>query len=203
MREKLFWNLMANSYSKNQIKDLKNYEHSLEITKKYLNKKQKVLEIGCGTGTTALKLAPFVKKIDGTDISLNMVKIGSEKSKEENIKNINFFDSTLFDSKLKKNSYDVVLAFNLIHLVSNRDKAMKRVNELLKPGGLFISKTPCLAEKKIMYLLAFFIRLIIGPIKCFTLSQYKESIKKNDFKIVKEHIYQKEDPPRTLIIARK
>lgn len=200
MREKRFWNIMAKKYSKDPIKNMEWYNHTLDITKDFLNKKQKVLEIGCGTGSTASKLAPYVKEYIATDISTKMIEIGKEKTKD--MKNITFFDATLFDKRLKKGSYDVIFAYNLIHLLDDRDKAMKRINELLKPGGLFISKTACLGEKRIMFVLASLLTPIIGPIRCFTLIAYKESLDKAGFKIVKEHVY-KEDPPRLLCVAKK
>ena len=43
-------------------------------------------------------------------------------------------------------SYDAVLAFNLLHLILDRPSTLARIHRLLKPGGLFISKTPCLSE---------------------------------------------------------
>jgi SAM-dependent methyltransferase len=41
--------------------------------------------------------------------------------------------------------FDVVLAFNLLHLLPDLDLALVRIRSLLPPGGRFISKTPCLA----------------------------------------------------------
>lgn len=43
-------------------------------------------------------------------------------------------------------TFDVVLGFNVLHLVAVRDAVLQNVCRLLKPGGLFISKTPCLAQ---------------------------------------------------------
>ena len=40
----------------------------------------------------------------------------------------------------------MVLAFNLLHLIDDRRAALEGAHRLLKPGGLFISKTPLLKE---------------------------------------------------------
>ena len=54
MREKRFWNFIAKKYSKDKIVNMKGYEHTLKETKKYLSKEKKVLELGCGTASTAV-----------------------------------------------------------------------------------------------------------------------------------------------------
>ena len=38
------------------------------------------------------------------------------------------------------------MTFNLLHLVRDLDATLAQVHQVLKPGGLFISKTPCLAQ---------------------------------------------------------
>jgi SAM-dependent methyltransferase len=42
--------------------------------------------------------------------------------------------------------FDAVLAFNLLHLLDDLDAATARCAAVLRPGGLFISKTACLGE---------------------------------------------------------
>jgi len=197
-----FWDMFARRYSKSNIKDKKSYKKTLDDTKRYLKRKAAVLEIGCGTGTTALILAGSVNKLTATDISKNMIAIGKEKTKKQKIKNVNFVQSTLFDEKLKKESFDVILAFNLIHLLKDTDAAIKRISELLKPNGLFISKTPCLGESILMPILGFFIRMVIGPITCFKITEFKDSITKAGFELIDTHIYP-EKPPRIFVVARK
>ena len=40
--------------------------------------------------------------------------------------------------------YDAALAFNLLHLIEDLPGTLRRTHDLLKPGGMLISKTPCL-----------------------------------------------------------
>jgi len=44
-------------------------------------------------------------------------------------------------------SYDMVLALNLLHLLPDRMAALAKIHRLLKPGGLLISSTVCLADR--------------------------------------------------------
>jgi 2-polyprenyl-3-methyl-5-hydroxy-6-metoxy-1,4-benzoquinol methylase len=48
---------------------------------------------------------------------------------------------------LECQSFDVVLAFAIFHLLEDAPQALLRIGALLKPGGLLISVTPCLGEK--------------------------------------------------------
>jgi SAM-dependent methyltransferase len=44
-----------------------------------------------------------------------------------------------------------VLALNIIHLIDDPVAAVNKVSSLLKPGGYFISGTPCLADAVFNY----------------------------------------------------
>jgi 2-polyprenyl-3-methyl-5-hydroxy-6-metoxy-1,4-benzoquinol methylase len=56
--------------------------------------------------------------------------------------------ATIFDTRLKEETFDVILAFGILHLLKDFPKAIRRINELLKPGGWFISSTACMGKDK-------------------------------------------------------
>ena len=99
------------------------------------------------------------KEIDAIDISSKMIKVAKDKAAAGKIENVNFEQSDIFDSKYTSQSYDVILAFNMLHTIPNPENAVQRVNELLKPDGLFISVTPCLGDK-MSFLISLQIRLV-------------------------------------------
>src|SRR5690606_14167253 len=74
-----FWNRIARKYARDPIADLAGYERTLQRVQALLSKKHEVLEIGCGTGTTALRLAPATRRLVATDISEQMIAIAGEK----------------------------------------------------------------------------------------------------------------------------
>ncbi len=139
-----FWDNHAEGYAKRPIGDVPAYEQTLEHVRMYLNGDDKVIELGCGTGTTALKLADSVAEIVGTDVSAEMVRIAAGKDGPNNVR---FVQSDASGADLQEGGFDAVLAFNLIHLLEDIPVAAENAAKLLKPGGLFISKTPCLGEK--------------------------------------------------------
>lgn len=141
-----FWDRMARKYAASPISDAAGYERTIERTKYYLKPDFKVFEFGCGTGTTALNLAPSVAKLVATDISSEMIDIAREKAAAQGQTNIEFAVGAPDSVSYPSASFDVAMAFNVLHLVKARDAAYRGVHRLLKQGGLFITKTPCLKE---------------------------------------------------------
>ena len=74
-QEASFWDRHAEGYSKRPIADDAAYQKKLKVTREYFQPDMEVLEFGCGTGSTAISHAPFVKHIRATDISSKMIEI--------------------------------------------------------------------------------------------------------------------------------
>ncbi|MGH6736430.1 MAG: class I SAM-dependent methyltransferase [Methyloceanibacter sp.] len=141
-----FWDRAARKYEASPIADLAGYERSLERTRDYLKSGDTVVEFGCGTGTTALKLAPSVGRIVATDISSEMIAIAREKAEAEGRTNVTFEVAALDAAPWPDGTFDVALSFNVLHLVAAREESLRRIHRVLKPGGLFVTKTPCIKE---------------------------------------------------------
>lgn len=157
-----FWDRIARKYAADPIADMAGYERTLARTRDYLKPGDAVFEFGCGTGTTALKLAPFVSRIVATDISGGMIRIAREKAEVEGSANISFEVGTPDAAPLPDDAFDVALGFNVLHLVEARRAALRGVYRLLKPGGLFISKTPSLKEMNPLIRLAIPVMQLLG-----------------------------------------
>ncbi|MDZ4173268.1 MAG: class I SAM-dependent methyltransferase, partial [Hydrogenophaga sp.] len=79
MRKAMFWDRIADKYAADPIEDIAGYEATLKRVQDFLSDDQDVLEIGCGTGTTALRLAPLTHRWLATDLSTNMISIARQK----------------------------------------------------------------------------------------------------------------------------
>jgi len=186
-----FWDKVSNKFDKRSRKIDQTEIKTLENTKKYLNVNDIVLDYGCAIGTMTIEIADNVKMIHGIDISLKMIDAAERKAAERKIENIHFAQSTIFDERYKRESFDVILAFNILHFLEDTQKVMTRINELLKPGGLIISVTPCLGEKKsfinILIFLLVFLQTkmgIVPYIRFFRISEFEDSIANGNFQIV-------------------
>ena len=70
----------------------------------------KVLDLGCGDGTTALPAARLGANVLGVDIAKNLVEAGNKRAKEQGLTNCKFQEgdaSNLHD--LKDRSFDLVV----------------------------------------------------------------------------------------------
>ena len=116
--------------------------------RKYLRDSDVILDYGCGTGLISSEIASDVKMIHAVDISSKMIRIAKRKADKRKIENIQYVHTTIFDERYTRESFDVILAFNVLHLLDDTHKVIQKMNELLKPGGLFISEIPCMGEKE-------------------------------------------------------
>ena len=139
-----FWDKIAEKYSKQPIADEAAYQKKLQITRGYFNPDMEVLEFGCGTGSTAIIHAPYVKHILATDISSNMIEIARAKATAKGIKNITFEASAIDSLSIPDESLDIVLGSSILHLLENKEETIVRIYNMLKPGGVFVSSTVCL-----------------------------------------------------------
>jgi ubiquinone/menaquinone biosynthesis C-methylase UbiE len=142
-----FWDRIAARYSKQPIADSESYARKLAATRALMRSNMQVLELGCGTGSTALEHAPHVAHIVATDVSAAMIAIGREKAEHAGVDNVSFRHSGVEDFEAPDGSYDMVLALNLLHLLPDRSAALAKIHRLLKPGGIFVSSTVCLADR--------------------------------------------------------
>lgn len=143
-----FWNRIALKYARKPVANPAAYEAKLARVRSLLRASDRVLEIGCGTGSTALRLAPAVAEITATDISCGMIDIAKEKRAAANALNAHFLRADASDV-LPGAPFDVVTAFSLLHLVDDVRAVLKSAHAQLKPGGLFISKTVCLGDANV------------------------------------------------------
>lgn len=205
-----FWDKMAAKYVKSPIEDMDAYTQTLERTRSYLSPGDRVLEVGCGSGSTALLLAGDVDHIVASDYSANMIEFGRQKAQDEGVANVSFIMADIFDEALEGEPYDVVLALNLLHLIEDVPGAVTRLHGLLKPGGLFISKTICQPGQRTPFKLRIIKMLlpllrVLGAapyVNFMAIAELEQFITAQGFKIIEAGNYPA-SPPSRYIVARK
>jgi 2-polyprenyl-3-methyl-5-hydroxy-6-metoxy-1,4-benzoquinol methylase len=141
-----FWNRQADRYARKPVADEAAYRHKLSITQSYLRPHMDVLEFGCGTGSTALVHAPFVRSILATDLSPEMIAIARQKAHVMAVSNVVFQDVSIEELDAPSGHFDAILGLSVLHLVDGLEPTLNRVQSLLKPGGLFFSSTVCVRD---------------------------------------------------------
>ena len=142
----LFWDRISRKYAADKIADQTGYERTLDRTRALLTPGDRVLELGCGTGTTAFRLAGGVQSYLATDISAGMIAIAEEKLAADPVPSLSFRTGTMETMTFEAGRFNAVLGFNYLHMVRDLPGTLRRIHALLAPADLFISKTPCLGD---------------------------------------------------------
>ena len=181
-----FWDRLAERYSKQPVADEAAYQKKLQVTRNYLRPNMEVLEFGCGTGSTAIAHAPFVKQMHGIDLSEKMVEIAQRKADAEHITNITFTRSSIDQFSPPDHALDAVLGLSVLHLLDDWEEVVAKVHKMLKPGGVFISSTACIGDSmkllKVVLPIGRFLGLI-PLVKVFTTRELEQALANSGFKI--------------------
>lgn len=199
-----FWDKIAERYARRPISDKPTYQRKLEITRQYLDPDMQALEIGCGTGGTALAHAPHVKHILATDLSERMIEIARHKQTDSGIENVTFEVTSIEELSVPDGSLDAVLAMSVLHLLNDERAAVDKIHRLLKPGGIFVSSTTCLGDhlKIFKYIEPLGRALGLMPaVNVFTTSHLMRVITDSGFHI--EHRWEPGKNKARFIVARK
>lgn len=205
--EAAFWDGIAQKYARDPIKDMASYEYTLERTRSYLTAGSNVLEVGCGTGTSALLLARSAGRILACDISGAMIEIARTKLRESGApKNVSFEVAPLSGDHLPHGTFDMVTAFNVLHLLRDLDGALAAIAERVRPGGFFISKTACLADSGFLFLKPVISLMgLVGKaphVLFLSRKTLQASLRTHGFEIVESGDFPRR-PPRHFVVARR
>ncbi|MEM8682224.1 MAG: class I SAM-dependent methyltransferase [Pseudomonadota bacterium] len=197
-----FWDRNAAGYEKRPVADPDSYQTKLEVTRRYLTDTSRVLEVGCGTGSTAIAHAPHAGHILATDLSGKMLEFAQQKADDADVRNVEFRQVSI--ESIDEFDFDMVMAHSLLHLLEDKEIAIRKIFRMLKPGGVFVSSTICLGETHA------WLRWIAGPakllglfplIRFFTGDQLRESITSAGFAI--EYDWQPGPKKALFLIARR
>jgi ubiquinone/menaquinone biosynthesis C-methylase UbiE len=199
-----FWDKIATRYSKQPIADEAAYQKKLQITREYFQPDMEVLEIGCGTGSTAITHAPYVKHIRAIDFSSKMIEIAQGKAEAQNIENITFEQSTIDNISVPDQSFDAVLGLSILHLLENKEEVIAKVYKMLKSGGIFVTSTACLGDTMKFFKVIAPIGKFFGLmplVKVFTKKELEDSLTDAGFEIAYQ--WQSGKGKAVFIVSRK
>ncbi len=206
MKSEKFWDKQAKDFADQEQHTQLSENKDFITTLKYLNINDTVMDYGCATGIISNAIADKVKEIHAIDISSKMIEIAKIKARTRDIENIHYAQGTIFDERYQKESFNLILAFRILHMLEDIQAVIHRINELLKPGGTFISVSACMGDKKtllgILVFLASKMRIVPQHINLFKLPELQGTITGGGFQIV-EYEKMNDKVPHYCIVARK
>lgn len=198
-----FWDNISQKYANKAVPSKDIYQEKLMRTQKLFSRDSIVMEFGCGTGTTSLIHSPYVKEIIAYDYSSGMIDIANQKKNEEQIDNVTFEVKAAEDIPFHSETYDVIMAHSVFHLIESNEKIIKKAFDALMPGGFLVSSSGCVKEMNILIRNLIPILTSIGKAPRITQFTAKELIdlhKKSGFKVYDAWTYKKGE---LFLIAQK
>jgi SAM-dependent methyltransferase len=99
----------------------------------------KVLDLGCGDGTTALPSARLGAEVLGVDIASNLVEAGNKRAAQEGLSNCRFQEGDASDlSGLEAKTFDRVISIFGAMFAPKPFDVAKEMVRVTKPGGRIV-----------------------------------------------------------------
>lgn len=99
----------------------------------------KVLELGCGDGTTAIPIAKLGAEVLGVDIASNLVAEGNRRAAEAGLTNIRFQEGDACDLKdIPDNTFDLTHSCFGAMFAPDPEAVAREMVRVTKPGGRIV-----------------------------------------------------------------
>lgn len=109
----------------------------IKIEKSEIKAGEIVLDYGCGTGSYTIPAAEVVGesgKVYAVDIHPLAIKKVMKRATKKDLKNITTIQTDC-DLELQNQSVDVIICFDVMHAIPDKEKLVKEWHRVLKDGG--------------------------------------------------------------------
>ena len=198
----MFWDKVASVYDFfENVYNGKVYKGTGQKVAEEIEKDDEVLECACGTGAISVYIAPKCTRLVATDMSKNMLKQTAKKTRDYGNVETRIVDMMHLD--YADESFNKVVAGNVIHLLDNPADAVAELFRVCKPGGKVIIPT---------YINIFggnlgFLTKLLGKVganfkRQFDLESYKEFFRKTGYDDVAFHVVEGRMPCAIAVINK-
>jgi SAM-dependent methyltransferase len=97
-----------------------------------------VLEVGCGTGQLTNFLGISCRRVIGTDMCLNSLRLAEKFRREHALNGVRFVQMNLFKPCFKPEQFDVVLCNGVLHHTVDPRGGFEIIHRLVRPGGYLV-----------------------------------------------------------------
>ena len=171
-----FWDKIAGVYDIAEAFNGKVYNKLTRAVSKLTPEGSRVLDCAAGTGNLSLAAAEKAESVICTDSSEKMLKTAEKKASARGISNIRFEIRDIYRLRDEDESFDTVIAGNVLHLLPDPERAVKELYRVTKKGGRLLLPTFITGNKKLLSIKLYKL-LGFNPEKEYTYSEYIEMLK--------------------------
>ena len=199
----MFWNKISPVYDLfENVYNRKVYKGTGIKVAEFIDKNDGVLECACGTGAITEEIAKKCRQVLATDFAEGMLKRASKKCRKYG--NVSFRQEDITDIKCEDESFDKVVAGNVIHLLPEPEKALNELLRVVRPGGKVIIPTYInMARDSSGFAVKFIEKLGAEFKRQFDIDSYKKFFEDKGFKDVEFHVVDGRMPCAIAVITKK
>ncbi len=199
----MFWNKISPVYDLfENVYNRKVYKGTGIKVAEFIDETDNVLECACGTGAITEEIAKKAQKVLATDFAEGMLKRASKKCRKYS--NVSFRQEDITDIKSADNSFDKVVAGNVIHLLPEPEKALNELLRVVRPGGKVIIPTYInMARDSSGFAVKFIEKLGAEFKRQFDIDSYKKFFDDKGFKDVEFYVVDGRMPCAVAVITKK
>ena len=199
----MFWNKISPVYDLfENVYNRKVYKGTGIKVAEFLDKSDSVLECACGTGEITVSIAGKCKRLIATDYAEGMLKRAAKKCRKYD--NVTFLQEDITDLRFEDESFDKVVAGNVIHLLPEPRKALDELTRVVRPGGKIIIPTYINMSKKSSGFAVKFIEKLGADFKRqFEIGSYKRFFTDMGYDDVEYSVVEGRMPCAVAVITRK
>ena len=199
----MFWNKISPVYDLfENVYNRKVYKGTGIKVAEFIDETDSVLECACGTGAITEEIAKKCRQVLATDFAEEMLKRASKKCRKYG--NVSFRQEDITDIKCADNSFNKVVAGNVIHLLPEPEKALNELLRVVRPGGKVIIPTYInMARDSSGFAVKFIEKLGAEFKRQFDIDSYKKFFEDKGFKDVEFYVVDGRMPCAIAVITKK
>ncbi len=98
----------------------------------------RIIECGCGTGQLSNFLSSSNRRVYGTDICVNSLRMGKRFAESQGADSVRFVQQNLFRPVFEPGSFHLVISNGVLHHTSDPKRAFDSIARLVAPGGFIL-----------------------------------------------------------------
>ena len=104
----------------------------ITILNRYVSENEKILDLGCGTGSIDFYLASKGFRVTGIDISKRAIESCKQNANQLGLEKNTHFSVSTIEKFSSRSIFDLVLCIEVIEHIKDDKKVLKKIHNLLK-----------------------------------------------------------------------